>query len=491
MSIDKSLTLMKDLAKKNGLGEPYVVGGVPRNDLLEGTHEVHDIDITTGDDSIHKLAKLFADAIGKEPLKHKDHYSVTHNEVRFDFSKNFRYENIDEILKAKGIEEPTDLQREAFSRDFYINTLLKPIGGGEIIDVTGRGKDDIKNRILECPVDCNLSFQQSPDRILRAFYFKNNYGFELSENVEKAIKVNASYLTNVNPRHAKEMINKIVREDPDIIDELIDYKILTYVPMTKYLTRVLLDRKRLLNVMDNQANDGLPVFRNNEDYGQGWTKKVDEAREDDAKDKMNVVNPIEIAEYCDKEENNDYWKESGNSEADKDFQEYAKEVKCKSLPVLMKSSEIRSPGVRECPFGLPIANACKNAGTSVDDMTALDSVPKEQQEKYRKANRRVYMYSQSNERCPYADKIVENKEAVHCDWGESGARMSDEPMRPSPFYPRVFHGLGQYGLYSYPVNEYTDNHGARQLFTGLFSLYASGEDVDISKIAVTIEDDEE
>lgn len=485
MSIDKSLNIMKEIAKNNNLSEPYIVGGVPRNDLLEGTHEIHDIDITTGDDTVHELAKLFAESIGKEPLKHKDHFSVTHNDVRYDFSKNFRYPSIDDILEKKGIKNPTELQKESYSRDFYINTLIKPIGSNKIIDPTGRGKQDIENKLLECPVDCNLSFRMSPDRILRAFYFKNNYGFNFSDNVESAIKKNAKYLANVNPRHAKEMINKIVRENPNIIDELINYDILTYVPLTKYLTKVLLDRKRLLNVMDNQVRD-LPVFKTNKDYGEGLTKEVDEARENDSDDKVNFVNPIEIAEYCDKKENKKYWDKVGKDEAAKDFQQYAKEVKCRKLPLLIRESEIRSPSIRECPFGLPITVACKNAGTSVDNMTALENVPKEQREKYRKANRRVYVHENAKERCPYADKIVENKDAVHCDWGESGARMRDEPMRPSPFYPRVFHGLGQYGLYSYPVNEYTDNHGARQLFTGLFSLYASTGEIEINKTALPV-----
>jgi len=77
-----------------------------------------------------------------------------------------------------------------------------------------------------------------------------------------------------------------------------------------------------------------PFFRENEDYGEGWTKLVDEAREEqdgsdqDAKDGINMINPVEIAEYCDKPSNVKYWKEMGAGPAAKDYQKYIKEVKC-------------------------------------------------------------------------------------------------------------------------------------------------------------------
>lgn len=77
---------------------------------------------------------------------------------------------------------------------------------------------------------------------------------------------------------------------------------------------------------------GLPPFlKENEDYGEGWTKKVDEAREEDeqdAEDGQNLIDPIDTAEYCDRPRNVKYWKEMGKGPAAKDFQMYIKEVKC-------------------------------------------------------------------------------------------------------------------------------------------------------------------
>ena len=457
MSIEKSLYLLKSLAEKNNLNEPFIVGGIPRNDLLKGVHEIHDIDITTGDVGVHTLAKEFAHDIGKTPKHHNNHYSVTHNDVRFDFSKNFKYPNIETLLKVKGMDNPTELEKETYSRDFTINTLLKKIDADEIIDLTGRGKQDIHNLVLECPLDCKESFKYSPDRILRAFYFKAKYGFEFSVNVDAALSSAPELVKNINPRHAKEMINKIVREDNEIIEDLSKYGILSYIPITKYLTKILLQRNQLLSVMDNQANDHIPLFfRSNMDYGE-------RSQASDVADRHDILSSFE---------NQELLKGKGTS-----------------LSVLNKESAIRGTGVRECPFGLPVLGGCKNAGSLVKNMTLLEDLPTKEKAKFRKANQRVFVFSQQGERCVFADKITESKDVVNCDWGDNGAGLQDFPMRPNPYYQRPFQGLtGGGGLYSYPVSGYSDGMYSSTAFAGEFSAYASGKDVTVSRHTLKVLD---
>ena len=55
-----ALLEIKRLAKDNGLSEPYIVGGLPRDKILHRINKVEDIDLTSGDDSIHQLAELTA-----------------------------------------------------------------------------------------------------------------------------------------------------------------------------------------------------------------------------------------------------------------------------------------------------------------------------------------------------------------------------------------------------------------------------------------------
>jgi hypothetical protein len=470
MSIEKSLKLLDELASQHGLSKPYIVGGVPRDQQMEGTHDLADIDITTGDNDVHTLAKLFAETVGKDPIWQNNHFMITHNDIRYDFAKHEPHPEVDDYLRFKGIKNPSEMLKEVYSRDFTINTLMMPMDQGDVIDLTGRGVSDIKHKILSCPISCGLSFKQDPKRILRAFYFKTKYDFEFSEDVSNAIDKNKHLLGGINRRYAAEMINKVVREDTDVLDELIDSGILQYLPITKYINSLLIQKKRLLDVMEQQKTSEL-LIRRNLDYGDD---------EQEAEDGKNIIDPLDTAEYCDSEKNRKYWKEMGGSPAAEDFQKYIKDIKCTSLPVIDKQAMIRGPGVRQCPFGLPISTACKNAGSSVDNMIQL-SGDERKMAKQTKLNKRVYIYNQTGERCVYADKIVEGKDKVHCDFGDGGQRISDFPIRPSPFYPRVFHGLGQYGLYSYPVNDYMDASGARQMFSGIFSLYASTGEVLINK----------
>ena len=91
-------------------------------------------------------------------------------------------------------------------------------------------------------------------------------------------------------------------------------------------------------------------IRKNLDYGEGWTKKVDEARGEDCEPCMDIddgeaaaadgesknwVNPTETAAYCGSRRNKEYWhdaKRPGEGKAAdraaKDYEEYVREVRC-------------------------------------------------------------------------------------------------------------------------------------------------------------------
>ena len=135
------------------------------------------------------------------------------------------------------------------SRDFTVNALLLSLDFKQIVDVTGKGIEHLENGILACPLDCTLSFKESPNRILRAFYYKAKFGFKFDDSVSKAIKDNLDLLKTINARYASEMINSIVRADPSILEELIEIGALQKIPLTKYLTKVLLKNRRILDVI--------------------------------------------------------------------------------------------------------------------------------------------------------------------------------------------------------------------------------------------------
>jgi len=160
----------------------------------------------------------------------------------------------------------------------------------------------------------------------------------------------------------------------------------------------------------------------------------------------------------------------------------AKKMKTKRT---VKLAIIRGPGVRKCPFGLPIMDACKNAGSSIDRMAPLDAAENDEDEEasISKGNRLVYVYYKTGEDCMYADKVIEDFGKVDCDYGDTGQGEKSVPLRGSPLYPSTFHGIGYDGMYGYPLGFYGDNNESRNLFFGLFSMLGHHSVDDMIKLA--------
>lgn len=255
MTLADIVITLSDIAQQHHLSKPYVVGGVPRNIILRKfnphmSDDIRDVDITTGDDDIHKLARHFADREGGQLIKVDDrHFEVKYRGRIFDFSKNIRYPDIDRLLKDAGIAKGSDLQKETFSRDFTANALLLSPDFKHLLDLTGRGQKDIASKILTCPVDCHYALSFDPKRILRAYYFKAKYGFSFSDELHEAIIKLLPILPRVNRRYASEMINKILRADEGLLDDLIQDGVLKQLPMTRHVKDLLIRKKKLLEFL--------------------------------------------------------------------------------------------------------------------------------------------------------------------------------------------------------------------------------------------------
>lgn len=150
----------------------------------------------------------------------------------------------------------------------------------------------------------------------------------------------------------------------------------------------------------------------------------------------------------------------------------------------VKLAVIRGDDLRACPFGLPISQACQNAGTSVHRMAPLESSEdEEEQQKINKANKMVYLYHKTGARCVYADKVLAEQNKVDCDFGDTGEGQHSAPFIGSPLYPRTFHGIGLDGLYGFPLGFYADNNESRNLFFGLFSFLGHKNREELIKLA--------
>lgn len=247
MNLREALTLIDELALDNNLSKPYIVGGFLRDIELGDISRFSDVDITTGDSDGLKLAKLFAEEVGSKTEKlGSGSLKVPMGKVSFDFSNGKKYLNV--VEHSNGTD---DLTIEIHSRDFTVNCLTSPMDLSKINDITGSGKDDIKNRILTCPVPCDISISNDPSRILRAVYIYLKYDFEMSDDLVKAIKGNSDLLNSINRRYASTLVNKCLRESEDAIDLFFELGIAGKIPMTKMLTKKLLNSRRMFEALDD------------------------------------------------------------------------------------------------------------------------------------------------------------------------------------------------------------------------------------------------
>jgi hypothetical protein len=126
--------------------------------------------------------------------------------------------------------------------------------------------------------------------------------------------------------------------------------------------------------------------------------------------------------------------------------------------------------VKNCPFGLPITDGCKSVGTSIFKMIPIEDGEEESSKEY---NYRVYLADAEggHEKCPFADLILEKKEAVECSFGEqiNSSTSTNIPLEGSPIYPHLYVGNTTRSLQSYPLPYYSDDN-IRTVYYGLISL---------------------
>ncbi len=108
------------------------------------------------------------------------------------------------------------LAQDVERRDFTVNSLLKDLTTGEIKDLTGMGKADIKKGIIRTPLNPDVIFKDDPLRMLRAIRFTVKYNWILPLWMIKAIKRNAHTIKNISMERIRDELDKmIVTGSPD------------------------------------------------------------------------------------------------------------------------------------------------------------------------------------------------------------------------------------------------------------------------------------
>jgi len=251
MRTEDLLLEIQSIAAENGIDTPYLVGGVPRDRVLDKTLDIvdiKDIDITTGTESANKLSEILGKKWPNSNYRTYDdgHSSLYVNGVHIDFSSNFIAPGVEDEMVRLGVQEITTVKKEIYSRDFTINTLLETLDFNNIYDITGEAANDLAAGLIKCPINPKITIGVDPRRILRAIKFSVKYGFEIESNLRAAMLENKDNIQNLPKKFVQNKMNEIVMLDDDKgIEMLVEFKLLPLVPLTKTISDMLVQKRML------------------------------------------------------------------------------------------------------------------------------------------------------------------------------------------------------------------------------------------------------
>src|SRR5919204_3759821 len=141
--------------------EAWIVGGAVRDELLG--RELVDLDIAVRDP--RHAARAYANRSGGAPFPLSERHAAWR--VALDGGRTVDFTPL-----------PGSIEDDLATRDFTINAIARPLGGGEPVDPFG-GKADLERRRLR--VVSGSVFTDDPLRLLRAVRLEDELGFQLDD----------------------------------------------------------------------------------------------------------------------------------------------------------------------------------------------------------------------------------------------------------------------------------------------------------------------
>jgi tRNA nucleotidyltransferase/poly(A) polymerase len=151
--------------------EAWVVGGAVRDELLG--RELVDLDIAVRDPK--RAARAYAKRAGGAPFPLSERHGAWRVALENDRTVDFT-------------PLPGSIQDDLATRDFTINAIARPLGGGEPFDPFG-GRADLEEQRLRA-VSASI-FGDDPLRLLRAVRLEDELDFRLVPETEVLVRENA------------------------------------------------------------------------------------------------------------------------------------------------------------------------------------------------------------------------------------------------------------------------------------------------------------
>lgn len=242
MKLKDLVNIILNAQKESKSSEAFVCGGLPRDKFLNNIKNIDDIDITTGDATVHYLAENVYRELKKQyniqkKTSQDGHLSIKFGNMKIDFSSNYINENVNHSMSL--------LEQETWSRDFTCNSLLLPLDFSKIIDLTNMGIKDINNKVLRTCLNPEITFPaQNFKRLARVIYMCAKLNFHLSDEIKKYITNNKHLFQEIPLDYFEKKTDKAFEINPKLCTSLVDEMGLwKHIPITKNVEPYFKSRK--------------------------------------------------------------------------------------------------------------------------------------------------------------------------------------------------------------------------------------------------------
>ncbi len=239
MRLSELLYAIGKIAEDKGLSTPYIVGGLPRDRLLNKLSEINDVDITTGDAGVHALSKEISNRLEGEAsykVMPDGHATIKIGDISIDFSSNFKVPGITSMLQSSGIENPTEMQKELYSRDFTCNAALMSMDMKTVTDPTGLALRDIKRKVISTCLSPEITFGYDNRRIIRAVYLSAKLNFDIDDEIIGWVGDRPELVANASNKYLTKKLNQAVEYNKDrTVQALSKMNLWPHVPPIKDL----------------------------------------------------------------------------------------------------------------------------------------------------------------------------------------------------------------------------------------------------------------
>ncbi len=239
MKLRELLQELKRVQGDIGASPAKICGGVARDKKMGHLENIADLDITTGDKTVDYLSQEFAIGLRKKynvtrKTMEDGHSTVFIGNLKVDFSSNFMVHNIDNILRQMGIEDPTNMQREMFSRDFTCNALLMELDLKTISDPTGRGFKDISERTIRTCLAPEITLTSNRNRVIRAIYLACKLDFDIDDSIINYVIKNPQTVKISTEKSMTEKLNEAFTRNGEKAAALITkMNLWSYIPISE------------------------------------------------------------------------------------------------------------------------------------------------------------------------------------------------------------------------------------------------------------------